>query len=194
MIVLGIDPGFSNLGWCRARISRGSIDRVEMGLIGAKSSPDDGGKIRSLVRRVRTVCADMHRQMLFAGVSHVICEQISYVRSSTAMLQVGMSWGAIMAASVIRDIPLHAISARRVKEVVLGAKHGMSRQAGKLAVQSEMMRMYGHLGAGWGHQSTASHPYDALACIHAWMLDSPGLWMSEIVGGRVLRAVEGGDV
>jgi Holliday junction resolvasome RuvABC endonuclease subunit len=172
MMILGLDPGFANLGWCRASYTNDAFAILEMGCIQTKK---DGRKVLQSVdnvRRARAITLELRDLVWqYAGdgepvriVDAIALEAMSFPRNASSASKMSMTWGVISALSGLWDIPMIQASPQDIKEAVVG-----SRKASKGEMEATLSGRYPEVlkcleGIPMGRRE---HPYDALGAIVA---------------------------
>lgn len=175
VMVLGLDTGFSNIGWTVGRMRPGSsmcFDIVDMGHIETKktSRKKNVRQADDIVERGRKIA--QHLEGIFEKHQpKVVCaESISWVRSSPTMCKIGICFGVLATLSAVRDLPFLQATPNEIKMAVSGKK-----SASKEAVQDLLDTMFGQVPAmflGNLPKSKREHPYDSLGAIVAcWESD-----------------------
>jgi len=170
--VLGLDPGFANVGYALVAVSadgvqvvRGSAGEWRMGTWKTKKS-DKKRSVRASeddVRRAREIVKSLRELLLEADVKVLCVETMSFPRSSRVAQQMGVCWGVITALAEVLDIPITQATPQEIKKKVCG-----SGSASKQAVQKVLAEKYG-LDPGDWLKSEIEHPFDALAAVGACM-------------------------
>lgn len=185
--VLGIDPGLANMGLVVVTLFPDNTQRVlrddqEVPYIyhvhtekmdkkrGVRASDDS-------VRRGRLVVRDLFAWFTRDLHIKVICaEAMSYPRNSTASNMLGISWGIIITAASLHDLPIVQASPQDIKKAVCGRK-----DASKVDVQVELAAKYG-IPVDMFNKTTREHPFDALGAVEA-CLDSEVIRMARAMAG-----------
>ena len=161
LVVLGVDPGFASLGFCRLAV-RGEERTVEhLGVV--KTSKEN--KKRAVyasddnVRRIGELTEAL--AALLNGVHCVCAEAMSFPRSASVANKMGIAWGVLGALCHDRDIPIIQASPQELKKSITGNK-----TASKEAVQDAVSRELGESFTARIQEITAGmreHPSDAAA-------------------------------
>jgi Holliday junction resolvasome RuvABC endonuclease subunit len=184
--ILAIDPGFSDLGYAVVLLgSRRHEDVVEkMGLIRTSPPTRKQRQIRaadSMMGRSRIISDSLASLMDDYGVVAVCIEEISFVRSSSTMAKLGMTYGVIASLCADRAVPLFQVSPQEAKEAVTGR-----RTASKEAIKDVLVVAYGEQDVldRKGREGRAGkreyHAWDALAAFVACS-DVPAIDMARRV-------------
>lgn len=164
--ILGVDPGFANLGYSVCQIDRsGKLTLQALGVIRTTKSSK---KTRTLasednIRRAREIAHDL-MEIVGRWQPKVICaEAMSFPRNSGAAAKVAMAWGIVAAILAKEALPLVQPSPQAVKKAVCG-----KASASKEEVQRAMERAHRLPRFLSGiPKGLHEHPIDSLAVIHA---------------------------
>lgn len=171
MMLLGLDPGFANLGWCKAIYNGKDVIVVKMGCFQTRK---DGRKVLQAIDEDKRTCeiAMELRDLIWEDADDrpvkmvdLICiESTSYPRNASSAAKVALCRGAISSLRAMWDIPLVMSSPQNIKEAVTG-----SRKASKAEMEATLSGRYPevlkHLEGT--PMSRREHPYDALGAIVA---------------------------
>ena len=120
--ILGLDPGFSSIGWAIIHAGDGNeiIQCTEAGVI--RTKPDSGSKNASNVRRIMEVSKALNKLVTTHKVHVVGCEAMSWTRFSNADRAVAFFWGVLGAvlANKTAITSLEQITPVQVKELLTG--------------------------------------------------------------------------
>lgn len=164
--ILGLDPGFANLGWAQVLYDPGSqkLTVEAMGVFTTAKS-DKKKKVRDTddnFKRAQELCRFLDN--LFAAADAVAAEEMSSPRNSRTVKLLGMTWGVVATLADIYEHPLVQIPVDVLKKTI--AHDG---RASKDDIIEHVNQAFGedlaerHLTevAGGLHE----HAYDALAAI-----------------------------
>lgn len=172
MRVLGIDPGFSSLGYALVDLKGTDEVVVEgLGCIRTEKSSKKGKVLASddNTRRAR----ELFRALLplMEGVVAICTESQSWPRNASSSAKVGMGWGVIAALSELMDVPILMASPQGLKRAVCG-KATASKEEVQEAVDKRFGRDFGSELVDNGLAKTYhEHPYDALGAVLACLDD-----------------------
>jgi crossover junction endodeoxyribonuclease RuvC len=122
MAILGIDPGFSSLGWaicepvvlgirpikCGVIITEKATKKVQL-----RSSEDN-------IRRAQQIYTDLLK-LFEADPIHLICtETMSWPRNAGVVAKMGIVWGVIASIAQVHRVPLIQASPMEIKRAVTG--------------------------------------------------------------------------
>jgi len=172
--VLGIDPGFKNVGYALVRLCRSSEEIVRMGVIRTDKSSKKQRVLASddNVRRTREIALELLAQLGVGPgnlsdtmVKGLAAESMSFPRNASAAAKMAMSWGVIGCLAALMDLPLVQSSPQAIKKCLCG-----TRDASKEEVQASLDARYGGVlreRLGKVPRSLLEHPYDALGSVVA---------------------------
>lgn len=186
LVVLGVDPGFSNFGYALLRPKKGSpgekkrrnspLEVFKLGVFRTKKAHKKERVLATLdnVVRARELASrleDLVDSVEPAGRVALICaEAMSFPRSSSVAAKMAMSWGILVSLAERRDITLLQISPKELKRRATGYA-----LADKETVQRAMSKRFGNLEARLLRRGVTrsfhEHPFDAVAAAVA-CLDS----------------------
>jgi crossover junction endodeoxyribonuclease RuvC len=173
ILILGIDPGFANVGWALVELDGGTHKEtlMGMGLIETEksskkqkvlTSDDNYRRAREIARAVRQL----------KPRAQVLCaESMSFPRNASAAAKVAMTWGVLADFCEVEDVPLLMASPKELKRAVCA-----DASASKEQIQKALRVRFGTrpeelLKESGIPPSSQEHPYDALAAVVA-CLDS----------------------
>jgi len=175
VIVLGLDTGLANTGWCVASMGASTLTVIEMGVISSESNAKkqniragDDDWARSIA-----ICKELLRVVGKHHPKAITCEAISHVRNSAAMAKIGRVFGIGAALSAFYDLPtLHATP----RDIKLGVCKNL--KADKLEIANALDQLFAgrprqlleELGVKRSSKNDNNigrqeHGYDALASI-----------------------------
>lgn len=181
VLVLGLDPGFSAIGWAAVEVrdpERAGLVVHSAGVFETKADPRKRLVLRSddNLRRTREIAHWLRDNVVFLR-SHArlplvaICaESFSPPRSASVAAKVAMTWGAVGALSATMNLPIVQCTPQGLKKAIVG-----KRSASKEEIISALDRRFGGVIAplleGRVAQGKWEHPYDAIgaavACVEA---------------------------
>jgi len=173
--VLGLDPGFANIGWAQVLLTENAEIPFRMGVFRTEKSVKKLNVFASEdnVRRAREIYVFV-RDLAVNGeggpVSAICAETMSFPRSSSVAAKMSLCWGVIAALSEHYNIPIVQSSPQQLKKNVAGSK-----SSDKEDVQAALEVRYGKRLLNKVCRDVPSsmleHPYDALGAVVA-TLDS----------------------
>jgi Holliday junction resolvasome RuvABC endonuclease subunit len=171
MMILGLDPGFANLGWCRASYTKDAFAILEMGCIQTKKdqrkvlqSVDNVKRAQAITRELRSLMWQYAEDEWVRTTDAIALEAMSFPRNASSASKMSMTWGAISALSALWEIPMVQASPQDIKEAVVG-----SRKASKAEMEATLSGRYPVVLKCLEEvpMSRREHPYDALGAIVA---------------------------
>ena len=161
--ILGLDPGFSSIGWAIIHAGKGNeiIQCTEAGVI--RTKPDNGNKNASNVRRIMEISKALNKLVTTHKVHVVGCEAMSWTRFSNADRAVAFFWGALGAvlANKTAITSLEQITPVQVKELLTGNKKASKEDVHDAACKKVegLRHQLGKIGA----KTQRNHASDAAA-------------------------------
>jgi Holliday junction resolvasome RuvABC endonuclease subunit len=180
VLVMGLDPGFSKIGYSFVRLGGHTDVPIRMGLIQTKKSDK---KLKVLAsddnfRRAKSIALELSQLVASVEISEgpvrVFCvEAKSFPRNASAAAKVAMFWGVLAKLSVDTGIPVVQVRPQEIKQ-----KLCKKAKASKAEVQDACRTIFGGDGLDRLVEGIATsnleHPYDSLATVVA-CLDSETL-------------------
>ena len=170
--ILGVDPGFANLGYAMVSLSAdGTLLPVNMGVFETDKSTAKRNVLASddNVRRAREISRflrDLLREGSLGPVRAVCAETMSFPRSSSVAAKMAMAWGVVASLSEELDIPILQATPQGLKLAVCE-----DRSASKEDIQKALEKRFGKkLLTSLVKETTPSkqeHPFDALGAVVA---------------------------
>lgn len=172
LYVLGIDPGFANVGYAVMRLTKNGVEPVTMGLIKTKKSDKKLNVLSSddNFRRGREIAVALldiveNPPGLDGRFISVCAEKKSFPRNASSAAKVAYCWGILCLLSVITGLPVLSASPQEIKLSLCGKAN-----ASKAEIQEACIRSFGQhiteLVKGIA-KSSQEHPYDAAATVLA---------------------------
>jgi crossover junction endodeoxyribonuclease RuvC len=124
MILLGIDPGFANVGIGVVRVSASSFEVVHTDVLRTSKADkklkvyvaDDN--VRRLREAISSVCAVIEEH----GTIAICAEAMSFPRNASAAAKMALFWGGLVAIAHERDLPLYSATPQQIKVALCGNK------------------------------------------------------------------------
>lgn len=170
--VLGLDPGFANLGYATVALSAdGTLQPSNLGVFETDKSTVKRNVLASddNVRRAREISRFLRDLMTDGplGPVRAICaETMSFPRSSSVAAKMAMCWGVVASLSEELDIPILQATPQGLKLAVCNNK-----SASKEDIAKALEKRFGKkLMTDLLKETTASkqeHPFDALGAVVA---------------------------
>jgi Holliday junction resolvasome RuvABC endonuclease subunit len=180
MRILGLDPGFTNLGWCVAIYNPGALGPWgglsvhSMGCIETKKDPrkvlasvDNVRRAQAITRQLRGIIWGQARDSdgePVRLVDAIAIEAMSFPPNASSAAKMSLCWGVISAVSHLWQMPMIQASPQDIKESVTG-----SRKASKALMETTLSERYPEVSKLLEdtRASRREHPYDALGAIVA---------------------------
>lgn len=137
--ILGLDPGFSNIGFAVARLTASTLHLERAGVFNTAPS-DKKRKVLSTddnFRRAKEISEFLSMLCAEFDVKLICAESMSYPPSASAAAKMAMCWGALAMLSYKKSIPLIQASPQEIKLNVCGSKSA-SKLDVENAVQSHL--------------------------------------------------------
>jgi len=184
--VLGLDPGFANVGFVRLRLDAVRTGlRVEWqpvvedaGLLWTEKSDkkrkvlaadDNTRRAREMTRALTTLLLDPTTGQV--GVQAICAEAMSYPRNASSSAKIALTWGVIIALAETHGLPIVQASPQEVKLALCGRKDASKddiRAASELRFGADLAgKMHDQHGAKLGAKADLAHPFDAIASAYA---------------------------
>ena len=187
-ILLGIDGGFANTGYCLAEYwSGGPLLPIQAGVLRTKKAAARMRASVDNVRRAQQLAKQLTRLVFAEGedglaktATHCICsESMSFPPHASTAAKLAMAWGVVSTVAYVGAIPIVQESPQNIKLAVAG-----NRKASKAMMQSVLLEHYEGLEGLLSDipRSQWEHPLDALGAIVA-CLDSE-IVKAVVQGGR----------
>jgi Holliday junction resolvasome RuvABC endonuclease subunit len=178
MRILGLDPGFANLGWCVAIYEPGppgpreGLSVTDMGCIETKKDPrkvlvsyDNVRRAQAITRQLRGIIWELSSdEEPVRLVDAIAIEAMSFPPNASSAAKMSLCWGVISAVSHLWQMPMIQVSPQDIKEAVTG-----SRKASKALIETTLSERYPEVSKLLEDTpaSRREHPYDALGAIVA---------------------------
>ena len=164
MNVLGIDPGFSSLGWavCVARYPA-ELQPIYCGIIRTEKA---GKKIQlraseDNITRAQIIYAEIAGLLLSHKITLVCTESMSWPRNAGVVAKMGIVWGVIASVCHQWRIPMLQVSPVEIKKNLTGSK-----TASKEEMIAEIVSRYPKLELP-SQKVLQEHAADAVAAVLA---------------------------
>lgn len=181
MRVLGIDPGFANIGWAIVEFSdSGKPSLLDFGNFETEKDQEATSASRDNIRRAAEFAAFLGEGTRTGEYAAFCCEAMSYPRNAVAAAKMSMAWGVIIATATANNIPILQATPMDVKKRVVGIKTASKSQVQK-AINSrfpnakQLMKSSGLPKGKW------EHPYDAAASALACQVEAKALLLKNVI-------------
>lgn len=164
--VLGLDPGFANIGIAVVRIDGDRMVPVYLDVLRTSKS-DAKRQVRASednFDRAKDIAATLRELAVRYDVRMLTAETMSFPRNASVAAKMAMCWGVIAALADGLELPLAQASPQEIKKAVCGNKSA-SKEDVVDAVRKlfpESTKLLERVPA-----SLIEHPYDALASVVA---------------------------
>lgn len=179
--ILGLDPGFANIGWGVVELhpTNPAEDAILSCGVFRTEKSDKKRQVAASddnLRRGREITAELQKLIELHNVSAICAESMSFPRNASAAAKVAMCWGVVAALVHQKRLPLSQSSPQEIKRLLCGKK-----DASKEDVAAAVRKRYPAIGPMVEEviPSAREHAFDAVAAILA------SLETSDVV--RVLR-------
>ena len=177
--LLGLDPGFANMGWSVIELASWGEKLVDAGVLRTEKSDKKRSVLASddNLRRGREVAEALVAVMDRFHISAICAESMSFPRSASAAAKMAMCWGSIATLSFERKLPVVQASPQEIKKTLCGKK-----DASKEEVEAAVKLRYGDFDKYLADlaKSYREHAYD-----------SAGAVITALEKSEVIRAVRG---
>jgi len=165
--VLGLDPGFANLGWCVAELHpEGGPRALSVGVFCTEKAAKKANLYASHddIRRSREIAGALAEIINGFSISALCAESMSFPRSSSVAAKMALSWGVIAAHADRFRLPIVALSPQSIKLAV-----ARNKAASKDDVAKGVRGRMSGIDIELRHviPSKREHPFDAAASIIA---------------------------
>jgi crossover junction endodeoxyribonuclease RuvC len=125
--ILGIDPGYSTLGWA---IIEGALEIVEYGIISTNSDLD-------IDERLLTIHYEINKIIKIYSPDYLAIEQLFFAKNTKTAIDVAKCIGVILLTARLNNITYNEYSPSQIKSAVTG--YG---RASKEQIQNIVMKIY----------------------------------------------------
>lgn len=173
MIILGIDPGFANLGWAILLHDR-ETRFLAVGTVTTektthkrevRAASDNTRRLRELALALAEIVEKRLAAFSLADVL-LAAEEASHPRQAASAIKVGAAWGVVVAFAATADLPIVEVAPKDLKRIVAG-----NAGATKDGVQAALEALHPELAGLWpigprGGKELVEHACDAAAVAH----------------------------
>lgn len=168
-LILGLDPGFSSIGYAVVQLLAKQTHVLECGVITTEKgdtklvsednlnrAQDIHAALSDIIRRFEKQENDRFRA--------ICAESMSFPRSSSVAAKMAMCWGVIAGLAYNHAMPVYQITPQKLKKEITGEK-----TASKEQVQESIIKVFGAAIPLKGKipKGKLEHPYDALGAVLA---------------------------
>ncbi len=162
--LLGLDPGFANMGWAVIEIASWGEKLIETGVLRTEKSDKKRQVLASddNLRRGREVAETLMGVLKRHHISAICAESMSFPRNAGAAAKMAMCWGVVATLSAQSNLPVVQASPQEIKKCLCGKK-----DASKEEVEEAVKRRYGQTDAMLADVAASyrEHAYDAMAAV-----------------------------
>lgn len=120
-IILGIDPGTSEMGYGVIKVIGQKMQLLQLGVIHLKKYSTHELKLKKIFERVTAIIEEFHPD-------EVALEAPFYGKNIQSMLKLGRAQGVAMSAALAREIPITEYAPKKVKQSVTGNGNASKEQ------------------------------------------------------------------
>lgn len=173
LLVLGIDPGLSKLGFALVRLGMNGVASDEIVRIGVvettKSDKKKGVRATSdYVRRTKEQARFLWDLLSEYTDLYAVCvEGMSFPRNAASSAMLGMSCGVVATLAQVLNVPVLEATPQEIKKRLCGNR-GASKDEVKNAVQKMFYREFDEeMEAAGIAKSKQDHAFDAVGAVVA---------------------------
>lgn len=174
--ILGIDPGFLNVGFALVEMNSGrpSVlrDEHETPLIGnLQTFAVDNKKVYQAddnIRRAREIYIALLSLIRTYQTTIIVAEAMSFPRNASTAHKMGLCWGVLTSLATLSAVPLLQVYPQQIKHALTG-----SRTASKKDVQAVLSQLY-DVPLDMVKQTYREHAFDALGAVHSFLSTPKG--------------------
>lgn len=158
VVVLGVDPGFANIGLMGIKLRALSAAIVYAKYIGTKKPPKKKRKLRETdddIRRLEIICVEFSAALDEVQPDVVAMERVPRLRNAAANRQCATAWGAMYCEARSRGIPVLVYDTDEIKIAVTG-----KAQASKELMVKAMKKKFPTF-KDWPSKTKVEHVADA---------------------------------
>ena len=113
IIILGIDPGTTIMGYGLLKVVGNKTDMIAMGILDLRKHSDHYLKLQKIFARTLSLIDEFHPDVL-------AIESPFFGKNVQSMLKLGRAQGVAMAAALYRDIPINEYAPLKIKMAITG--------------------------------------------------------------------------
>ncbi|HOH22802.1 MAG TPA: crossover junction endodeoxyribonuclease RuvC [Bacteroidales bacterium] len=146
MIILGVDPGTTIMGFSVIQVQNNQISPLTVGIERLNKLPDHHTKLKRIFQKIIEIIDQYHPTIL-------AIEDPFYGKNPQSMLKLGRAQGVVIAAALSRNLAVFEYSPRKIKQSITGKGSASKVQVAAMLKNMNLL-----------HASVASHDAtDALA-------------------------------
>jgi crossover junction endodeoxyribonuclease RuvC len=127
-IILGIDPGTSEMGYGLIAIKGKQVSMITMGIIHLSKISDHHLKLQRIFNRVVSLIDEFHPDEL-------AIEAPFFGKNVQSMLKLGRAQGVAIAAALSRELPIAEYAPKKIKQSITGNGNASKEQVAKMLQQ-----------------------------------------------------------
>ncbi len=113
MIILGVDPGTTIMGYSLIKVENKNIRLIEMGVEKMSKLPDHNAKLKRIFARTIELIDQFLPEVL-------AIESPFFGKNPQSMLKLGRAQGVVIAASLSKNLEVFEYSPRKIKQSITG--------------------------------------------------------------------------
>ena len=153
MIILGIDPGTTIMGYGLIKKEKKEPELITMGIIELNKINDHYQRLEKIFTRVNQIIENYQP-------SEVVLEAPFYGKNVQSMLKLGRAQGVAMAAGLRYSLPIFEYAPRKIKQAITGNGNASKEQVAFLLQQMfHIEKMPDNLDATDGLAAAVCHFY-----------------------------------
>ncbi len=154
MIILGIDPGTSIMGYGLVNKEAKEPELIYLGVIELYKIDDHYERLQKIFNRILQIID-------YYSPDEVALEAPFYGKNVQSMLKLGRAQGVAMAAALYRKLPIFEYAPRKIKQSITGNGNASKEQvAGMLQKMFTIERLPNNLDATDGLAAAVCHFYN----------------------------------
>lgn len=154
-IILGIDPGTSEMGYGLLQLKGSKMELLSMGIIHLAKIKDHNLKLARIFSRVVGLIDEFHPD-------EVAIEAPFFGKNVQSMLKLGRAQGVAIAAAISREIPITEYAPRKIKQSITGSGNASKEQVAKMLQQLlHIETLPKHLDATDGLAAAVCHHFQS---------------------------------
>lgn len=154
MIILGIDPGTTIMGYGLIKKNSKSPEFITMGIIELHKMKDHYQRLEHIFTRVCQIIEAYHP-------TEVALESPFYGKNVQSMLKLGRAQGVAMAAGLSHSLPIFEYAPRKIKQAITGNGNASKEQVALLLKQMfQINQLPDNLDATDGLAAAVCHFYN----------------------------------
>ena len=163
MIMLGIDPGFANVGIGIVKVGKTDCSVIFTEILRTKKA-DKKVKVYVAddnIRRIREAASSLIDTIEQHDITAICAEAMSFPRNASTAAKMALFWGALIMIAHERDLPLYSATPQQIKKSLCGTNKASKEDIAK-AVNA---RIKGPVPMAGIPKTKQEHAYDAIAAV-----------------------------